>query len=245
MNTSQPTHVGQPTHGGHPKASASRPVRQGSAASRRVVDAPIRMFHWLFALCFAGAYLTADGERLRLLHVTLGCTMAGLLVFRVAYGLLGPRTARLSILRRKLAGFLDLIRSPSAGGAAGGDRPASRNGRTWLNLAMAGAVFALLALVIPLLLSGYAAYHEWGGKWLEELHEAAGEAYPWAVLAHLGLILALSAVRRRNQALPMLTGRVEGAGPDLVRRNHGPLAWVLLVAVLTYWAWEWLAWIGS
>ena len=30
-------------------------------ASRRVVDAPTRMFHWLFALCFAGAYITADG----------------------------------------------------------------------------------------------------------------------------------------------------------------------------------------
>ena len=57
--------------------------------SRLVTDAPTRMFHWLFALSFVGAYLTADGERWRLLHVTLGYTMAGLLGFRVLYGLLG------------------------------------------------------------------------------------------------------------------------------------------------------------
>lgn len=49
--------------------------------SRRVTDAPTRMFHWLFALCFVGAYATADGEHWRLLHVTLGYTMAGLLGF--------------------------------------------------------------------------------------------------------------------------------------------------------------------
>jgi hypothetical protein len=33
------------------------------------------------------------------------------------------------------------------------------------------------------------------------------------VLAHLGLIAALSLLRRKNQALPMLTGRVEGRAP--------------------------------
>ena len=61
--------------------------------SRLVTDAPTRMFHWLFALSFVGAYLTADGERWRLLHVTLGYTMAGLLGFRLLYGIFGPRTS--------------------------------------------------------------------------------------------------------------------------------------------------------
>ena len=51
------------------------------------------MFHWLFALCFAGAYLTAEGERLRLVHVALGYSITGLLVFRLLYGLFGPPQA--------------------------------------------------------------------------------------------------------------------------------------------------------
>ena len=44
----------------------------------RVWDAPVRVFHWLMALSFAGAWITADSERWRALHVTLGYTVGGL-----------------------------------------------------------------------------------------------------------------------------------------------------------------------
>jgi cytochrome b len=81
-------------------ASATTP-----APSRRVTDAPTRVFHWLFALCFTGAYLSAESERWRLVHVTLGYTFAGLLVFRLVWGLIGPRQARLSLMARKLSGL--------------------------------------------------------------------------------------------------------------------------------------------
>ena len=191
-------------------------------ATRRVIDAPTRMFHWLFALCFVGAYATADGERWRLLHVTLGYTLAGLLGFRVLYGLLGPRQTRLSLLWRKLGGLPNWLRSPQW-----------RQGQ---NLAMAGAVLLLMALVLPLTLSGYATYNEWGGEWLEEVHEVVGEFFLWTVLAHLALLLGLSLLRRKNQAMPMLTGRVEGNGPDLAQRNHLWLAALVLFSVVGYWA---------
>jgi Cytochrome b(N-terminal)/b6/petB. len=54
-----------------------------------VVDATTRMLHWLMALSFTAAYITADGERWRLVHVTLGYTLAGLVVARVLWGLFG------------------------------------------------------------------------------------------------------------------------------------------------------------
>ena len=40
-----------------------------------VWDAPVRVFHWLLVLSFAGAYLTAESERWRLLHVSLGLSL--------------------------------------------------------------------------------------------------------------------------------------------------------------------------
>lgn len=205
--------------------------------TRRVVDAPTRVFHWLFALSFLGAYLTADGERWRLLHVTLGYTMAGLLGFRVIYGLLGPRQARLSLLLRKLAGGPQWVRSALS--AARGESAGSVNWRQGQYLLMALAVVSLLALVLPLTLSGYATYNEWGGDWLEELHEFVGNTFLVVVLGHLALIAGLSLLRRKNLAMNMVSGRVEGAGPDLVQRNHGLLAMLLLAAVLAFWAWEW------
>jgi len=208
------------------------------AAGRLVTDAPTRMFHALFALSFIGAYLTAESERWRLLHVTLGYSFAGLLAFRLLYGLVGPRQARLAALWRRLAGAPDWLRSLPAA--------RSRSAIDWRqgqNLAMVLVTVSMMALVTPLALSGWATYHEWGGAlgddWLEEVHEFFGNALLTLVLAHLGLIALLSLLRRRNLALPMLSGRVDGSGPSPVRHNRAWLAAALLLAVLAFGSWHW------
>src|SRR5687768_12397171 len=87
--------------------SASRAEQPTGVAARRgilVWDAPVRVFHWLMVLAFAGAYLTAESERWRLLHVTLGYTMMGLIGFRIVWGLIGTRYAR----------FTQFVRGPAA-----------------------------------------------------------------------------------------------------------------------------------
>jgi cytochrome b len=198
------------------------------------------MFHWLFALIFLGAYITADGERWRALHVTLGYTLAGLLAFRVLYGLLGPRQAALGLMPRKLASAPAWLRSAAQELRTG--NVLSIKWRQGQNLLMVLAVLQLLLLVIPLTLSGYGTYNDGGllgGDWLEELHEFFGNAFMAVVLAHIGLIVTISLLRRRNQALPMLTGRMEGPGPDLVKHNHAWLAGLLLAAVLAFFSWQW------
>ena len=221
-----------------PNVAATTSPSPSVVPSRLVTDAPTRMFHWLFALSFVGAYLTADGERWRLLHVTLGYTMAGLLGFRVLYGLLGPRTAGLGLLWRKLAGAPTWLRSLTQANSL-----RDIHWRPGQNLLMALTVLALLVRVVPLTLSGYATYHDWGdflgGDWIEEVHEFFGEAVLVVALAHVGWIATLSVLRRKNQALPMLSGRIPGPGPNLVQKNRIWLAAVLLLAVLAFGAWEW------
>ncbi|WP_298235655.1 cytochrome b/b6 domain-containing protein [uncultured Azohydromonas sp.] len=215
-------------------AAAGRPVPAQAERGRRVTDAPTRMFHWLFALSFAGGWLTGDSEHWRALHVTLGYTMAGLLGFRLVYGLIGPRHARLSLLWRKLASAPAWLRTLASGGAA-----TRINWRQGQNLLMAGAIAVLLLGVVPLTLSGYATYSDWGGEWLEEVHELFANTLLAVVAAHLALMALSSVLRRQNQALPMLTGRVSGPGPDLVRKDQRWLAALLLLAVLGFGAWQW------
>lgn len=221
---------------GHGTATTASPPR-----TRRVVDAPVRMFHALFALSFLGAYLTAESERWRALHVTLGYTLAGLLAFRVVYGLIGPRPAGLALLWRKLGGARAWWGSMRAGLAE--RRLGTLPWRQGQNLLMALAVFSLIVLALPLTLSGIAGYNEWGGSRagdaLEELHEFFGNAMLAVVLVHVSLVALLSVLRRRNMALPMLTGRVVGAGPDLVPRPRAGLAALVLGAVLAFGAWQW------
>jgi cytochrome b len=223
-----------------------RPATSGSAPSirlpgRRVTDAPTRMFHWLFALCFLGAYVTAESEPWRALHVTLGYSLAGLLAFRLLYGVVGPRHAGLGMLLRKLAGAPAWLRA--ARQSLQQKSLAGVNWRHGQNLLMALATVALLVLVLPLTLSGYATYNDWGevlgGDWIEEVHGFFGEFFLVVVLGHLALILGISLLRRKNQALPMLTGRIEGQGPDLVPHNRRWLAALLLLALLAFGAWQW------
>jgi cytochrome b len=217
---------------GDKPASPAKATTQ--APSRRLIDAPTRAFHWLFALCFVGAYLSADGERWRLLHVVLGYSMAGLLTFRVLYGLVGPKQVRLTALGAKLAGGRAWLHSLWRARS-----PGDVNWRQGQNLFMALAVLALLVLVVPITLTGYASFNEWGGDWLGEIHEAVGEAFLWVVVGHLAAIAGLSWLRRKNVAAPMFTGRTEGRGPDVAKHNHAWLAWLLCAAVLGYVAWEW------
>lgn len=206
--------------------------------SRLVIDAPTRMFHWLFALSFSGAYLTAESEHWRQLHVTLGYAFAGLLVFRLLYGILGPRQAGLGSLWRRLAGAPAWLRSLLQARSF-----SAVNWRQGQNLAMALAIMLMLVLVVPLVLTGYGTYNDWGdtlgGDWLEEAHEVVGNALLMIVLAHLTLITALSLLRRQNLALPMITGRVRGNGSNLVRHNRAWLAGLMLLAVMALVACQW------
>jgi hypothetical protein len=106
---------------------------------------------------------------------------------------------------------------------------------------MAATLTTLLLLVLPLTLSGYGAFQEWGGdvvvEAVEALHEFFGNTALALVLAHLALLARQSVWRQKNLALPMLTG-IEGKGPDLVPGNRTWLAALLLLSVLGYWAWE-------
>jgi cytochrome b len=218
--------------------SGTSGTASSSAASRLVIDAPTRMFHGLFAVSFVGAYVTAESEHWRLLHVTLGYAFAGLLVFRVVYGIFGPRQAGLGLLWRRLAGVPDWLRSLLQARSL-----SAVNWRQGQNLTMALAIVSMLVLVVPLVATGYGTYNDWGdalgGDWLEEAHELFSHAFLMLVLAHVSLIAGLSLLRRQNQALPMITGRVRGNGPNLVRHNRAWLAGLLLLAVLALGAWQW------
>lgn len=209
-----------------PADSSGSPV----AASRRVVDAPTRMVHWLMALSFTGAYITAEAERWHLLHITLGYTLLGLIVWRLVWGLLGPRRSRLGAL------FSRLKQAPALARAWMGGQGNLLASQQWLN---ALAIVAILVLGLVVTVSGFGLEQDWLGDLLEALHEGSGEAMLAVVLAHLGLIALAAVLKRQNTVLPMITGRMPGRGPDLVKQSMGWLAALILAAVVGFWIWQW------
>jgi cytochrome b len=202
------------------------------AAGRKVLiwDAPVRVFHGLMVLCFAGAFLSAESERWRLLHVTLGYTMAGLVAFRIVWGLIGPRTAR----------FTSFVRGPSAVarylGAMLRGRPEHHTGH---NPAGAWAILGLLALTLLIAASGWALFNGTGGGWLEEAHELAANTMLALVGAHVVGVLLASWLHRENLVGAMFSGRKVAPPQDALRSAWRSVAALMLVAVLGSWWWQW------
>lgn len=213
--------------------SASRaeaPVDAVPARKVLVWDAPVRVFHWLMVLSFAGAYLTAESERWRLLHVTLGYTMAGLLAFRVVWGLVGTRHARFASFVRGPAGVLRYLRGLASG------QPEHHVGH---NPAGALAIVALLGLTGLVTAAGWATYNDLGGEWLEELHEGAANAMLAVVGVHVAGVLIGSWLHHDNLVGAMLSGRKLGLPQDAVRSAWRSVAVLMLAAVLGFWALQW------
>jgi cytochrome b len=198
--------------------------------STLVWDVPVRVFHWLLVLCFAGAWLTAESEHWRLVHVTLGYTMAALVAFRVVWGLMGTRYARFASFVRGPRAVLAYLRSLS------GPKPEHHTGH---NPAGALAIVGLLALIAVTAASGWATYSEIGGDWLEEAHELAANGLLALVLVHLVGVVVGSWVHRENLVRSMLTGRKPVPPAEGIRRGWATVAAVMLAGVLGFW---WVQW---
>jgi len=195
-----------------------------------VWDLPIRVFHWLLALSFVGAYLTAESERGRLVHVTLGYTVGGLIAFRLAWGLLGTRHARFASFVRGPAAVWRYLRAlPTA-------HPQHHVGH---NPAGAWAIVALLTLGALVVFSGWASYEDAGSAWLQEAHEGVAQAMLALVLLHIGAVLASSVLHGENLVRAMFTGRKPGPPQQAIERPWRIVGVLLLAAVLAFWVQQW------
>jgi cytochrome b len=198
-----------------------------------VWDAPVRLFHWLMVLSFAGAYVTAESEQWRMLHVTLGYTMAGLVGFRIIWGLIGSRYARFSAFVRGPAAVARYLRSILRG------RPEHHTGH---NPAGGLAIVALLALTLAVAATGWAAYNDVAGEWLAELHEIVANLMLAVVGVHVAGVLLGSWLHRENLAAAMISGRKPGRAEEGIRSAWRSVAVLMLAAVLGFW---WMQWQGA
>lgn len=163
----------------------------------RVWDFPTRLFHWSLATSFTVAFVTAESERWRDIHVFAGYTLLGLITFRLVWGLIGSRHARFSDFVRGPAAVLRYLRSLLS------SRPEHHVGHN-----PAGGLVIVLLLVLGLAsgASGWATYNESGGEWLEELHEGLANAMLALVAVHLAGVAVASLIHRENLVKAMITG---------------------------------------
>lgn len=206
--------------------SAASTASPGSAKKTLVWDLPTRVFHWLLAASFIGAFATGDSERWRALHVLLGYTAGGLVAFRLLWGIFGTRYARFAGFPLAPRAVFDYLRSLI-----------SRQPRHYVGHNPAGswAVLVMLGAVALTALSGWAVLMEIGPEWLEDVHETIANATVALIAVHVIAVITSSWLHRENLVRAMLTGfkRVSGTVPAAGRRSIAAAA--LLAVVAAFW----------
>jgi cytochrome b len=191
-----------------------------------VWDLPTRAFHWLMALSFAGAYVTAESEKWRDIHVMLGYTLLGLIAFRLVWGLVGTRYARFASFLygpRAVVAYLKSLLSVEPQHYLG-HNPAG----SW-------AIWLILLLGVATGVSGYAVYGDIGGELFEELHEGVSNAMLAVVLVHIAGVIFSSILHGENLARSMVTGYKIGPAVEGIRRGHWLLGLGVVATVIACW----------
>lgn len=195
-----------------------------------VWDLPVRLGHWLMAGGFALAWITGDSESWRLVHVFAGGTVTAVALFRLLWGIVGSKHAR----------FSSFVRGPrQALGYLKGLLRFSPPHFTGHNPAGGWAVMLLLFLALAAGASGWLAYQEMGGEWLEEVHEFVTGLMLAVVFVHVAGVLVGSLVHRENLPRAMITGfKLGEPGEAIAGQRRIAAAMLLGWAVAATW---WLA----
>ena len=202
----------------NPIAGAATTARPTHSPGSKVWDPLVRVFHWTLVLSFAIAYLTED-EFLDL-HVFAGYVIAGLVGFRLLWGLVGSRHARFTDFVRRPSVIRDYIKAMLSG------RPKRYIGH---NPAGGAMVIALLVSLILTVLTGLADYGAGelsgplaatlaniGPFWadvLEESHEFLANLTLLLVVLHVAGVVVASLQHHENLVRAMVDGRKRAAEP--------------------------------
>lgn len=179
--------------------------------SIRVWDLPTRVFHWTLLVLALLAWITSEAEgNLFWTHLAAGYGVMGLVVFRLAWGVIGTPHARFtdfvrpwSVVREHTAEMLRFSPSPFVGHTPAGG---------WM-------IVAQLAVLALLIASGLFAGDEaekgplapLAGAWLAdglgEVHEGLNTILWSLVVLHVGGVLFVSYATKDNLIAAMWTGR--------------------------------------
>ena len=173
-----------------------------------VWDLPTRVFHWLLVICFTGAWLTSESERLQMIHYAFGYSAVALVLFRLVWGFIGTKYAR----------FSQFIKGPKemighAKGLLGGHQHIVPGHNP-----LGGIVMLGLMLVILLIgLTGYWTVKEFLGDFMSEAHEAIASFALGLVVIHIAAAVIMSLLQKENLVRAMLSGKKNGLPEQAIR----------------------------
>ena len=196
-----------------------------------VWDIPTRLFHWLFALSFTVAFITAEADGWAVVHVFTGLLMLMLIAYRVIWGIIGSRYARFSSFLFSPATAVKYLFDSMRGKAERhvGHNPAG----SW-------AIYLLLLLGTGISVTGLALLSS--GEQFEDIHEALSYGALAVVAVHIAGVIAASFLHRENLPRAMVTGCKTGEDTQSIPSARPIAALAMLVLLVTFSMAYWKGW---
>ncbi|MFZ4380207.1 MAG: cytochrome b/b6 domain-containing protein [Polynucleobacter sp.] len=189
-----------------------------------VWDFPVRVFHWLLVVSFAGAWLSSESEAQQMIHYAFGYTAVALVLFRVVWGIVGTRYARFS---QFIKGPTETIHHLKAL-LTGNQHPGLGH-----NPAGALAMLSLMILIVLIGLTGYWSVKEFLGDFMSGAHETVANLALVVVVIHIAAAIIMSFMQKENLVRSMFTGNKQGS-PDQAIRHPMYLVGIGLAVVWGY-----------
>jgi len=190
-----------------------------------VWDMPVRVFHWLLVICFAGAWLTSESERLQMIHYAFGYTACLLVLIRLVWGVIGTRYARFSQFLKSpkavLGHFMAMLRG----------HPHHDVGH---NPAGGLVMVALMLLILVIGLSGYLSVKEVLGDFAGEIHESVSSLALAVVILHVLAAIIMSLLEKQNLVRSMVNGKKQGMPEQAIRYPQYLVGAVILLGSLYF-----------
>ena len=184
-----------------------------------VWDFPTRVFHWLLVVCFAGAWLTSESERLQMIHYAFGYSACALVIFRLVWGLIGTRYARFTQFIKGPKQILIHFKGALSGNhATVGHNPAG------------GLVMVALMLIILLIgLTGYWSVKEFLGDFMSGAHETIASLALALVVIHIAAAIIMSLLQKENLVRAMVDGKKHGLPEQAIRFPQYLIGFLLML----------------
>ena len=195
-----------------------------------VWDLPTRIGHWLLVTAFVLAFMTGDGEKWRLVHVAAGYAVAGIILFRIFWGMVGTRYAR----------FTSFLFSPRSVFIYLGKLLKGKPDH-WMGHNPAGsyAIYILILLGLATAASGFAVYAEIGGEWLEDAHDVLSYTMLGMVCFHVLGVVVSSLMHHENLVRSMIDGYKQGKSEEAIASSKSrwvavPIVSAVLASLLVF-----------
>lgn len=173
-----------------------------------VWDFPVRVFHWLLAISFAGAWFTSEGEAQQMVHYAFGYSACVLILFRIIWGVVGTRYARFTEFIKGPAETLRHIKSLFK---------LNQPLRLGHNPVGALVMISLMILILLIGLTGYWSVKEFLGEYMSGAHEAISNLALGFVILHVIAAIVMSFLQKENLIKSMIIGKKQGAPEQAIR----------------------------